>query len=73
MPLPATPDDAARADLACALRAADEYGLGEGVCNHFSLALPDGSFLINPQGLSWREVTPDDLVTIDAQGRKHAR
>ena len=72
MPLPATPDDAARADLASALRAADEYGLGEGVCNHFSLALPDGSFLINPQGLSWREVTPDDLVTIDAQGRKLA-
>jgi ribulose-5-phosphate 4-epimerase/fuculose-1-phosphate aldolase len=62
----------ARIDLACALRAADEYGLGEGVCNHFSLALPDGSFLINPQGLHWREIRPDDLVTIDAQGRKLA-
>ena len=61
-----------RIDLACALRAADELGLGEGVCNHFSLALPDGSFLINPQGLHWREVTPDDLVTIDADGRKIA-
>ncbi|MCU0950764.1 MAG: aldolase [Burkholderiaceae bacterium] len=72
MPLPTTLADAARADLACALRAADEYGLGEGVCNHFSLALPDGSFLINPQGLSWREITPDDLVTIDAQGRRLA-
>jgi ribulose-5-phosphate 4-epimerase/fuculose-1-phosphate aldolase len=72
MPMPTTLLDAARADLACALRAADEYGLGEGVCNHFSLALPDGSFLINPQGLHWREITPDDLVTIDAQGRKLA-
>lgn len=61
-----------RIDLACALRAADELGFGEGVCNHFSLALADGSFLINPQGLHWREVTPDDLVTIDADGRKIA-
>ncbi len=60
----------ARIDLACALRAADDHGLGEGVCNHFSLALADGSFLINPQGLHWREITPDDLVTIDAGGRK---
>lgn len=67
--MPATTTDLARIDLACALRAADDYGLAEGVCNHFSLALPDGSFLINPQGLHWREIGPDDLVTIDAQGR----
>lgn len=72
MPTPTTLADADRADLACALRAADDYGFGEGVCNHFSLALPDGSFLINPQGLTWREITSDDLVTIDAEGRKLA-
>jgi ribulose-5-phosphate 4-epimerase/fuculose-1-phosphate aldolase len=64
--------DEARIDLACALRAADDFGFSEGVCNHFSLAQADGSFLINPQGLSWREITPDDLVTIDAGGRKLA-
>lgn len=64
--------DEARIDLACALRAADAAGFGEGVCNHFSLALGDGSFLINPQGLHWREITPADLVTIDAGGRKLA-
>jgi ribulose-5-phosphate 4-epimerase/fuculose-1-phosphate aldolase len=64
--------DEARIDLACALRAADDFGFSEGVCNHFSLAQVDGSFLINPQGLSWREITPDDLVTIDAGGHKLA-
>lgn len=69
-PVPTTMLDALRSDLACALRAADECGLGEGVCNHFSLALPDGRFLINPQGLHWREIGPDDLVVIDAQGRR---
>ena len=31
-----------RADLALALRAAAHHGLGEGVCNHFSVELPDG-------------------------------
>ncbi|MBI4205758.1 MAG: aldolase [Betaproteobacteria bacterium] len=64
----------ARTDLAAALRWAARYGLSEGVCNHFSLAVPgrDGHFLINPQGLHWSEVTPADLVVVDAHGRKVA-
>ena len=63
-----------RADLALALRAAAHHGLSEGVCNHFSVELPDGSgrFLLNPRGLLWREVTADDIVMIDVQGRKRA-
>ena len=32
-----------RQDLALALRAAAHHGLAEGVCNHFSVELPDGS------------------------------
>lgn len=65
------PDVAAlRAELALALRAADHHGLGEGICNHFSVALPDGSerFLINPRGLHWREIGPDDIVLVDREG-----
>ena len=44
-----------REDLALALRAAAYHGLGEGICNHFSVELPDSSnrFLINPRGLLW--------------------
>lgn len=59
-----------RADLALALRAAAHHGLAEGVCNHFSVELPDGSgrFLINPRGLLWAEVGADDIVMVDAQG-----
>lgn len=62
----------ARLDLTAALRSASRQGLGEGICNHFSLALPErpGHFLINPQGLHWSEVTPTDLVIVDAEGRK---
>lgn len=63
-----------RADLALALRAAAYHGLAEGVCNHFSVELPDGSgrFLLNPRGLLWQEVGNDDVVMVDAQGRKLA-
>ncbi|HRI17776.1 MAG TPA: aldolase [Burkholderiaceae bacterium] len=59
-----------RADLALALRAAAHHGLSEGVCNHFSAALPDGSerFLINPRGLHWSEIGADDIVLVDASG-----
>ncbi|WP_241074921.1 aldolase [Achromobacter insuavis] len=65
---------ALRADLALALRAAAAHGLGEGVCNHFSVALPGDTdhFLLNPRGLMWNEVQADDIVLVDAQGRKLA-
>jgi ribulose-5-phosphate 4-epimerase/fuculose-1-phosphate aldolase len=63
-----------RADLALALRAAAYHTLGEGVCNHFSLALPDGSdrFLINPRGFHWSEVGDDDIVMVDGSGARLA-
>lgn len=63
-----------RADLALALRAAAHHGLSEGVCNHFSAELPDGSnrFLLNPRGLLWQEIEADDIVMIDEQGEKLA-
>lgn len=60
-----------REDLALALRAAAHHGLAEGICNHFSVALPGDAerFLINPRGLHWSEVGADDIVLIDVQGR----
>ena len=64
----------ARADLALALRAAAHHGLSEGICNHFSVELADGSgrFLLNPQGLLWQEVQADDIVLIDVLGQRLA-
>ena len=63
-----------RADLALALRAAAHHGLAEGVCNHFSIELPDGSerFLLNPRGLLWAEIQADDIVLVDFHGHKLA-
>lgn len=76
MPLPpeeafqSAPVARQRADLALALRAAAHHGLAEGVCNHFSAELADGSgrFLLNPRGLLWQEVQADDIVMVDALG-----
>ena len=63
-----------RADLALALRAAAHHGLAEGVCNHFSVELPDasGRFLLNPRGLLWSEVQADDIVMVDTLGQRLA-
>lgn len=63
-----------RVDLALALRAAAHHGLSEGVCNHFSAELPDGSgrFLLNPRGLLWSEIQTDDIVLVDVAGQRLA-
>jgi ribulose-5-phosphate 4-epimerase/fuculose-1-phosphate aldolase len=60
----------ARLDLTAALRCAARHGLNEGVCNHFSMAVPgrEDLFLVNPMGLHWSEVTPGDLVIADFDG-----
>ena len=65
---------ALRADLALALRSAALHGLGEGVCNHLSVALPgaDDLFLLNPRGLMWSEVEAGDIVLIDGNGNRLA-
>ena len=59
-------------DLTCALRSAAEMGLHEGVCNHFSYAVDQETFLINPQGVHWLELVPSDMVTVDAKGNRIA-
>src|ERR1700722_4646799 len=59
-------------DLTATLRAAAAMGLHEGVCNHFSYALDEKTFLINPQGLQWEEMVPSDIVTVDAAGNRVA-
>ena len=60
---------AARVDLAAAFRLAVRMDLHEGVCNHFSLMLPGGRFLLNRYGLHWSEVTASNLLALDAEGR----
>ncbi len=58
----------ARIDLAAAFRLAVRMDLHEGVCNHFSVMLPGGRFLLNRYGLHWSEVRASNLLTLDAAG-----
>ncbi|MBM3584385.1 MAG: aldolase [Alphaproteobacteria bacterium] len=59
-----------RVDLAAAYRLAVMHGLHEGICNHFTLAVPghDDRFLVIPYGLHWSEVTASNLIVADDQG-----
>lgn len=60
----------ARIDLTAALRWAARLGLNEGIDNHFSMAAPGRPdlFLVNPHGLHWSEIKPNDLVLVDFDG-----
>ena len=62
-------DRQARIDLAAAFRLAVRMDLHEGVCNHFTLMLPDGKrFLLNAYGLHWSEVKASNLLSLDEMG-----
>jgi len=67
----ADPIARARIDLAAALRWAAKLGFGEGICNHFSLALPGARdrYLINPFGVHWAEMRASQLLMLDRDGR----
>ena len=60
-----------RRELAAAFRLAAKHEFNEGVCNHFSVALPgrEERYLINPYGIHWCEMQPSDLLMIDGAGQ----
>jgi ribulose-5-phosphate 4-epimerase/fuculose-1-phosphate aldolase len=59
-----------RIDLAAVLRWSARLGYQQGVCNHFSVLSPDSddSFLVNPEGMFWSEVTASSLLLCDLDG-----
>jgi ribulose-5-phosphate 4-epimerase/fuculose-1-phosphate aldolase len=62
---------AMRFDLAAAYRLIHRLGLDDSIYTHISARLPGGGhrFLINPYGMRFEEVTPENLVTVDIDGR----
>ncbi len=63
--------DQAKIDLAAALRLANRFGFSEGICNHFSYAVPGHSdlFLLNPYARHWAEMRASDILVVDAEGQ----
>ena len=64
----------ARLDLAACYRIFDHLGWSESIYNHISVKVPgeDTTFLINPFGLLYDEVTASNLVKIDVEGHEPA-
>ena len=61
----------ARVDLAACYRLTHFYGWTSVVYNHITLRIPDtDTFLINPFGLTYDEITASNLVRIDLDGNK---
>lgn len=63
---------ALRLRLAACYRVVDLLGWSEVIMNHISVRVPgpEPTFLINPYGLLYEEVTASNLLRIDAGGRK---
>ena len=52
----------ARRELAAAFRLAAHFGWDDHIATHMSARLPDGSFLMNPFGLMFEEITASSLM-----------
>jgi len=61
---------ALRRDLAAVFRVAARLGWNEQIANHNSLMLPgpQPTFLINPRGMLFREITASSLIVCDLNG-----
>jgi ribulose-5-phosphate 4-epimerase/fuculose-1-phosphate aldolase len=60
----------ARVDLAACYRLVEMYGMSDMMANHISARVPDeeGSYLINPYGMMYEEITASSLLKVDFDG-----
>ncbi len=58
----------ARVELAAAFRLAAHFGWDDTLATHMSARLPDGTFLMNPFGLMFDEITASQLMRMDLDG-----
>ena len=63
---------AVREDLANCYHLIDYMGWSETIFNHISARVPgpENHYLVNPFGLLYTEVTPENLLKVDLQGEK---
>jgi ribulose-5-phosphate 4-epimerase/fuculose-1-phosphate aldolase len=58
----------ARRELAAAFRLPAHFGWDDNIATHMSARLPDGTFLLNPFGLFFDEITASSLMRMDLEG-----
>jgi len=61
-----------RVKLAYCYHLVDFFGWTETIFNHISVRIPgdEGYYLVNPFGLNYTEVTPENLLKVDLDGNK---
>lgn len=61
----------ARIDLAACYRLVDLYGMSDMMANHISSRIPgeQGTYLINPYGMMYEEITASSLLKVDHDGK----
>jgi ribulose-5-phosphate 4-epimerase/fuculose-1-phosphate aldolase len=57
-----------RCELAAAYRLVALFGWDDHVATHLSARLPDGTFLLNPFGLMFDQITASGLIRVDMKG-----
>lgn len=57
-----------RCELAAAYRLVALFGWDDHIATHLSMRLPDGTFLLNPFGLMFDEITASSLMRLDMDG-----
>ncbi len=64
--------DALREKLTNAGRVLVSEDQGDYVAGHVTVRLPDdpGRFLMKPAGIGLEEMTPDNIITVDLEGRE---
>jgi len=62
------PDLAPQAELAVLTRVLYRLGYRDHTFGHITYKQPDGTFLVTPFELEWDEVTPADIMRMDADG-----
>jgi ribulose-5-phosphate 4-epimerase/fuculose-1-phosphate aldolase len=65
----------ARIDLAACYRLVEMYGMSDMMANHISARVPgeEGTYLINPYGMMYEEITASSLIKVDLDGNVLAK
>jgi ribulose-5-phosphate 4-epimerase/fuculose-1-phosphate aldolase len=60
----------ARVNLAACYRLVEMYGMSDMMANHISARVPgeEGTYLINPYGMMYEEITASSLIKVDLDG-----
>ena len=67
---PALPELSPHQQLALLARALWDEGHNDHLAGHITYKQPDGTFLVNPFGLTWGEVKASDVMRMDAEGNE---